>query len=665
MLRWYFCGWLDACRGRLVPVALRPMDLGTGATRPRNVDWKRAAALLYGDWGTSKAYVPGIAFAIAMYHSFWLVLGVSVLTLLVGINYMWVCKYFPEGGGVYSAAKAHARWLAVLGGFLLVADYIVTASLSCFEAFVYFNFSYEEAKRWAIIAIFVIGVINFFGPRHSGSIAIGFAAATVAVVAMLAVACLPHVPTALANVERPVRSPGEWWVGFVGVILALSGVEAIANMTGVMRLDPGTTPARPSVARNARKAILPVMIEVVVLTTLFGLAMHAIGGMSPHEHEGDMLRHLGVKFVDEPLAQVAGLRFVGESALFSRIVGFVLGGLLLSATNTAIVALVSVLYLMAKDDELPRPFTMLNRFGVPWILMLIAILAPILVIDIQATEKTVQGLAAMYAIGVVGAITANLGSTAFNFQLPMRRHERLIMMATFVLVASIEITIAATKHAALAFAVIVIGLGFGARAMHRGVGLPAALYRWVYGLSDWTHAHGIRVPTVLSRLKRTLFPEVVARRLMARPPAEQLQTLAQQLGPERPINAVMVAVRSVTPTLRYAVGEARAHNAQLYVLFVREVYTHIPVPMIEEEDPEAQAVFAAAQSIASGIEVTTIYAVSDDPAWTILDHAALTGVDVLILGHSRRTAFTRLVRGNLLEQVAAQLPEEIRLIVVG
>lgn len=30
--------------------------------RPRNVDWKRAAALLYGDWGTSKAYVPGIAF---------------------------------------------------------------------------------------------------------------------------------------------------------------------------------------------------------------------------------------------------------------------------------------------------------------------------------------------------------------------------------------------------------------------------------------------------------------------------------------------------------------------------------------------------------------------------------------------------------------------------
>ena len=31
--------------------------------RPRNVGWVRAAALLYGDWGTSKAYVIGLAVA--------------------------------------------------------------------------------------------------------------------------------------------------------------------------------------------------------------------------------------------------------------------------------------------------------------------------------------------------------------------------------------------------------------------------------------------------------------------------------------------------------------------------------------------------------------------------------------------------------------------------
>ena len=647
--------------GSLAPNA---MELGTGTSRPRNVDWKRAAALLYGDWGTSKAYVTGIAFAIAMYSSFWLVLAVSLLTLVVGINYVWVCKYFPEGGGVYSAARAHSRHLALIGGFLLVANYLVTAALSCFEAFVYFGFGFEEAKRWAILTIFLIGAINFFGPRHSGGLAIWFALGTVVVMIMLAVAALPHLPAAIAQVQAPRRAPWEWWVAFTGVILALSGVESIANMTGVMKLDSGASPAQPQVTRTARRAIVPVMLEVVILTTLFGLAMHAIPAMNAQDHEGDMLRHLGRVFVDEAWQGVPLLHWLGHRHVFSTLVSVVIGGLLLSATNTAIVALVSVLYLMAKDDELPRPLAMLNRFGVPWILMLIAILAPILVLDIQS-ENALHGLAVLYAIGVVGAIAVNLGSCVLNRRLPMLPHERAIMGVTFVVVLAIELTIAVTRPMAALFAAIVIGSGFAARAMHRGLGMPPVLYRWVYGLSDWAHARSIPVPGVLSRLRRTLFPEAVARRLMAQPAPQQLAALASQLGREQPVGAILVAARGVTPTLRYAVEEARAHEAHLFVLFVRELFTHIPVPMIEEEDPEAQSVFAAVQSIAAGVKVTTIYAVSNDPVWTILDNAAIAGVDLLIMGHSRRYALTRLLRGNLMQQVAQHLPEEIRLVIVS
>ena len=91
----------------------------------------------------------------------------------------------------------------------------------------------------------------------------------------------------------------------------------------------------------------------------------------------------------------------------------------------------------------------------------------------------------------------------------------------------------------------------------------------------------------------------------------------------------------------------------------------IPVTMNEEDDREAQAVFQAVRSIADDVNVTTVYAVTDDSAWTILDNAAIAGVDVLILGHSRRRALTRLLRGNLLEQIGAHLPEEIRLVIVG
>ena len=68
----------------------------TGVHRPRNVDWKRAAALLYGDWGTSKAYVIGLAFVAAGFSSLPIILAVCALTGLVGINYAVICRHiFP------------------------------------------------------------------------------------------------------------------------------------------------------------------------------------------------------------------------------------------------------------------------------------------------------------------------------------------------------------------------------------------------------------------------------------------------------------------------------------------------------------------------------------------------------------------------------------------
>jgi len=48
------------------------------------------------------------------------------------------------------------------------------------------------------------------------------------------------------------------------VILALSGVEAVANLTGVLKLDKGSNLEDPKVGKTAAKAIMPVAIEVVL-----------------------------------------------------------------------------------------------------------------------------------------------------------------------------------------------------------------------------------------------------------------------------------------------------------------------------------------------------------------------------------------------------------------
>ena len=247
--------------------------ISAGVHRPRNVDWKRAAALLYGDWGTSKAYVIGLAFVAAGFASFPIILAVCALTAVVGFNYIIVCAHFPDGGGVYSAARQQSRFLASAGALLLIANFLVTAALSGWAAVSYFGVPTAicaVSRRWASCSW--SASINYFGPKHSGSVSIWLAVPAVLVVVAIIALERAASDTRASGAAR-TRILGTAWVQFVGVILALSGVEAIANITGVMKLDPESTPEHPKVTRTATKAIVPVAIEVVVGTALLGWAM--------------------------------------------------------------------------------------------------------------------------------------------------------------------------------------------------------------------------------------------------------------------------------------------------------------------------------------------------------------------------------------------------------
>src|SRR5437899_875617 len=171
----------------------------TDVKRPRNVDWKRAAAILYGDWGTSKAYVVGLAFAVAGYSSFWLIASMCVLIALVGTNYITICNHYPDGGGVYASVRHRSHIISIVGAFLLIADYIVTAAISALSAFHYLGFPHPE--MWAGAAIALIGVLNFFGPRHSGGVAFLISLPVAVVVVLLAVFSVPHLGEAARNLQ--------------------------------------------------------------------------------------------------------------------------------------------------------------------------------------------------------------------------------------------------------------------------------------------------------------------------------------------------------------------------------------------------------------------------------------------------------------------------------
>ena len=627
------------------------LDASAGVHRPRNLDWKRAAALLYGDWGTSKAYVIGLAFLAAGFSSLPIILAVCVVTALVGVNYIVICRHFPDGGGVYSSARSQGRLLAVVGALLLVADLTVTAALSGWSALSYvtsgaeniiwIKFLRDHIALTTMALLVVMGLINYLGPKHSGSFAAALALPTAVVVVILIGISVPHLTT--RSLEPRHESLGVLWVQFVSVILALSGAESIANLTGVMKLDPGSTMEHPSVARESLKAILPVAIEVVVGTALLGWAMLSVPsvlGKTLHlTDKGTLAAVLGqrsedmLRFVGEQFAAATFSPAVGQ--IFGWVVGIVFCLLLLSAANTAIVAMIGLLYMMSRDREMPRQFRQLNRHGVPKWPLVIAVGLPVIVLLFAGNFTALAGL---YAIGVVGAITVNLGSCAFNRSVDFTWYDRMLFGITFVILALVELTLAHTKLDALQFvlAILIGGLALRAYTLKR---------------------QGLTTLTVTREVARMVTPDLAT---SMRPRLEEGQK-------------IMVAARGITPVLRFALDEAQLRKATLFVLYVKEVAVYYTAAGTRlgrakwQDDPEANAIMCSVRKLGAerGINVVPVYAVSQDAAATIVDLAATMGIDFLVIGASQRPAMVKLLRGSVATNVAQHLPDSIHLVIYG
>ncbi|MCE5318571.1 MAG: APC family permease [Parachlamydia sp.] len=590
-------------------------------SRPRNVNSLRAAGILYGDWGTSKAYVLGLAFALAGYSSFWFIFGICILTFLVGLNYILICKFYPQGGGVYASVRNRSEVLSLMGAFFLIADYLVTAALSALSAFNYLGVPNPE--MWAMGAIALIGLINFLGPKHTGSMAIGLAIPTLLVILCLVAMSFPFLPHAMHQLKPISHDLYKNWSIFVGIIVALSGIEAIANTTGSMKLDPGSTLENPSVVQTSTPAIVAVMFEVTVCTALLGLAMNALPGLTI---SGDEVSAPGYPNVRDAMLRYMGETFAGTlfgpsaGYVFGLIISVVIMLLLLSAVNTAIVAMVSLLFIMSRDGELPYLFQRLNRFGVPVFPTLAAFIVPIALLF---AVHDVAGLADLYAIGFVGAIAVNLGATSSNFQLPMSRFERFFMFGTFLIMALIEITLFIDKPHARRFVVAVVSFGL---------------------------------------ILRT----IVAEQRMKKPAPGQERAPLSAI-PENVEKSMLVAVTAPGKGLEYALQEASSLNIPLHILFIREqkIVTEEDHLQSWVDDPLACDVFDRAIASGQQIPLGFLYTVTSHPAHSIAEIAQQKKVQRVMMGMPRRAPpFIRVLRGSIVRDVSRYLPKQIDLVVV-
>ena len=212
------------------------------------------------------------------------------------------------------------------------------------------------------------------------------------------------------------------------------------------------------------------------------------------------------------------------------------------------------------------------------------------------------------------------------------------MGLTFVVLAAVELTIARTKPDALFFAVCVVGIGLGLRAYAQ-------------------RRAGLRTLTVSQEIATAVSPESF--------PDARLNLLPGQ--------TILVAARGFNPVLRFALEESRLRQATLYVLYVKELAVALTGPLNAQERPrwqddkQASEIMARMLAMAkeNSVTIVPLYAISDNPASTILDLSATLGVDILMLGTTHRHTLVKLLKGNVVTEVARHLPENIQLVIYG
>ncbi len=537
----------------------------------------------------------GLGFALAGYASFWHLLAMMALTSLVAVNYITICRIYPNGGGVYSSVYHRSKLMAVIGALLLSADYVVTMALSILDSCHYFNL--PDPVLFAIGFILIVAAVNWYGPKNSGGLALLISAATV--VTLLIIIAV-SAPTAIksASIQPPHGGFVSNWGIFVGFILSLSGIEAISNLTGLMK-DPSNDP---------KKAISTVLAKVVIVNLFLGLAMLAVSGMTPGDHREDMIRFLGEHYV---------------GPWFGWVVALSIGTLLISAGNTALNDLISIQFLMSVDKELPGSLRKLNKHGVPIVPLVITTVTPILVLLVVRDFETLSHL---YAIGLVGAMVINLGSTSTDKSVSLKPSVRGFMMISATILFLIEMSIAVKKTEATIFAAIILAVGLAARFIGQR-----------------------RAPVVVAPVPATAAPAVIRkRRRPIMPPAKFLLAL-------KDMNERL---------LKFAIEEARQRKALLFILRVKEISVGV---LPEKLSMSTNGVEERVDQVCSesGVDYQIISIPSYEVGYTIAEQAATFGVDRVILGATRRSVLENMLRGSVIRSLSSYLPEDVQLIIFG
>jgi K+-sensing histidine kinase KdpD len=132
-----------------------------------------------------------------------------------------------------------------------------------------------------------------------------------------------------------------------------------------------------------------------------------------------------------------------------------------------------------------------------------------------------------------------------------------------------------------------------------------------------------------------------------------------------PSTKYLVAVKGLNEKLlHFAIEEARARNAFLFVLRVKEIAVGA-LPAMLEMPSNGQEQRIEEICTEAGIDFQSLAIPSYDVGYTIAEQAATYGVERVIMGAQQRSRLEYALKGSVMRSLSALLPEEVQLVIFG
>jgi amino acid transporter/nucleotide-binding universal stress UspA family protein len=605
----------------------------------RQLNWFLAWAVVFCDIGTSVYYVPGILYGHVKDATPFFVLLTTGGFVLLALKYIEISWRNPEGGGVVTiTTKAFGPMWGCLGGMLITVDYFLTTAISAVSGFQYMGsvFPVLDAHivTLACVGVGLLAALNIVGIRESAMVALIMACASFLV-------NLVVIGTAFIGMEAPQwqavisrlgtdreLSSYELLVGFSSAWLAFSGLESISQLSPAMRL-----PLRQTTRWAMGAVIISMVITSPVLTAL------SIGLLPEHLKAAESER-----FISELGLMVGGYGIKLAVVLTAS-------SLLLFAANTAIIGSYHVFLALVKGGFLPQIMAMRNpTFNTPHVAVGIATVVPALVIFFSGGELKILG--DMYAFGLLGAfVFSSLSLDSIRWNLGRRDWKFWLGVLTTGMVMVAWAVNLVEKQRATYFGGAVTLIG-----MLIAVGVRRA---WFVDLL-------VHIPFI-QRLQARAYR---ASEDLVEDELKGLMTLTEAIE-VKPFysSSTLLALRDENPRLiQEAIGRAKGRGeSALYCIYVEEWpglfagdTPHRP------NEQGVQTLKAALEAVReSRIEIIPIWAVSHNTAEAIANAAKTLGVNAVVIGASRRSAFYHMLRGHVVKGLMKKLPHDCHLMIVN